>query len=68
MLREQIFLLIQIDLTCEYTVSFVVDKPDNFNWNIYVHKPQQEVKHKGRYDEKPPLEEQSSFFTVMLVD
>ena len=42
---------------CEYTVSFVVDKPDNFNWNIYVHKPQQEVKHKGRYDEKPPLEE-----------
>ena len=42
---------------CEYTVSFIVDKPDNFNWNIYVHKPQQEVKHKGRYDEKPPLEE-----------
>ena len=42
---------------CEYTVSFVVDKPDNFNWNIYVHKPQQEVKYKGRYDEKPPLEE-----------
>ena len=42
---------------CEYTVSFVVDKPDNFNWNIYIHKPQQEVKHKGRYDENPPLEE-----------
>ena len=42
---------------CEYTVSFVVDKPEGSNWNIYVHKPQQEVKHKGRYDEKPPLEE-----------
>jgi len=42
---------------CEYTVSFVVDKPKGSNWNIYVHKPQQPVKHKGRYDEKPPLEE-----------
>jgi len=42
---------------CEYTVSFVVDKPKDSNWNIYVHKPQQEVKYKGRYDEKPPLEE-----------
>lgn len=42
---------------CEYTVSFVIDKPHNFNWNIYVHKPQQPEKHKGRYDEKPPLEE-----------
>ena len=42
---------------CEYTVSFVVDKPEGSNWNIYVHKPQQEVKYKGRYDEKPPLEE-----------
>ena len=42
---------------CEYTVSFVVNKPEGSNWNIYVHKPQQAVKHKGRYDEKPPLEE-----------
>ena len=42
---------------CEYTVSFVVDKPEGSNWNIYVHKPQQPVKHKGRYDEKPPIEE-----------
>ncbi len=42
---------------CEYTVSFIVDKPEGSNWNIYVHKPQQAVKHKGRYDEKPPLEE-----------
>ena len=42
---------------CEYTVSFVVDKPEGSNWNIYVHKPQQEVKYKGRYDTTPPLEE-----------
>lgn len=42
---------------CEYTVSFIVDKPENFNWNIYIHKLQQNVKHKGRYDKKPPLEE-----------
>lgn len=42
---------------CEYTVSFVVDKPEGSNWNIYVHKPQQPIKHKGRYDEKPPIEE-----------
>ena len=42
---------------CEYTVSFVVDKPEDSNWNIYVHKLQQPVKHKGRYDEKPLLEE-----------
>ena len=42
---------------CEYTVSFVVDKPEGSNWNIYVHNPQQPIKHKGRYDEKPPIEE-----------
>ena len=42
---------------CEYTVSFIVDKPEGSNWNIYLHKPQQPLKHKGRYDEKPPLEE-----------
>ncbi len=41
---------------CEYTVSFIVDKPEGSNWNIYVHKLQQPVKHKGRC-EKPPLEE-----------
>ena len=42
---------------CEYTGSFVIDKPHNFNWNIYVHKPQQPEKHKGKYDEKPPFDE-----------
>jgi hypothetical protein len=42
---------------CEYTVSFVVDKPDGSEWNIYVHKIKQPVKHKGRYPENPPKEE-----------
>jgi prolyl 4-hydroxylase len=42
---------------CEYTVSFVVDKPEGSEWNIYLHKPQQPVKYKGRYDKKPPIEE-----------
>ena len=42
---------------CEYTVSFVVDKPENSYWNIYVHRTKQPIKHKGRYDFTPPLEE-----------
>ena len=42
---------------CEYTVSFVVDKPEGCNWNIYVHKPQQAEKYKGRYDFTPSLDE-----------
>ena len=42
---------------CEYTVSFIVDKPENSNWNIYVHKIKQPVKHKGRYNFTPPLDE-----------
>ena len=42
---------------CEYTVSFVVDKPENSSWNIYVHRTKQPIKHKGRYDFTPPLEE-----------
>ena len=42
---------------CEYTVSFIVDKPDGFSWPIYVHKKVQPVKHKGRYPENPPKEE-----------
>lgn len=42
---------------CEYTVSFVVDKPEISSWNIYVHRTKQPIKHKGRYDFTPPLEE-----------
>ena len=34
-----------------------MDKPENSNWNIYVHKQRQPVKHKGRYPENPPKEE-----------
>jgi len=41
---------------CEYTVSFIVDKPENSNWNIYVDKYQQPIKYKGRFDETPPLD------------
>uniref|UniRef100_A0AB39J9C3 Ferrochelatase n=1 Tax=Florenciella sp. virus SA2 TaxID=3240092 RepID=A0AB39J9C3_9VIRU len=42
---------------CEYTVSFIIDKPEDLNWNIYVHKEKQPIKHKGRYHFTPPLEE-----------
>ena len=42
---------------CEYTVSFIIEKPKDCNWNIYLHTPQQPVKHKGRYDMKPPIDE-----------
>lgn len=40
---------------CEYTVSFVIDKPEGINWNIYIHKVRQPVKFKGRYDIKPSI-------------
>tara|TARA_B100000424_G_scaffold13816_2_gene10192 strand:+ start:4502 stop:6553 length:2052 start_codon:yes stop_codon:yes gene_type:complete len=42
---------------CEYTVSFIIDKPDNCEWPIYVHKKRQPEKYKGRYPENPPKEE-----------
>ena len=42
---------------CEYTVSFIVDKPENKRWPIYLHKVKQPIKHKGRYDFTPPKEE-----------
>lgn len=34
---------------CEYTVSLIIDKPKNSNWNIYIHKKKQLEKNKGRY-------------------
>ena len=34
---------------CEYTCSYIIGKPPNTNWNIYVHKVKQPVKYKGRY-------------------
>lgn len=42
---------------CEYTVSFLINKPDNSHWPIYLHKVKQPVKHKGRADFTPPKEE-----------
>ena len=42
---------------CEYTVSFVIDKPNNTNWNIYFHKIRQPKKHNGRYDFTPDKSE-----------
>lgn len=42
---------------CEYTVSFVVDKPKNSEWNIFVDKNKQPVKYKGRYPKNPPKEQ-----------
>lgn len=33
---------------CEYTVSYVIDKPD-YNWNIYVDMNKERLKSKGRY-------------------
>lgn len=42
---------------CEYTVSFIVDKPDNSVWPIYVHKKKQEKKYVGSYKFTPPKEE-----------
>jgi len=42
---------------CEYTVSFIMDKPEGSTWNIYIHKIKQPVKYKGRYPENPPKDE-----------
>tara|TARA_Y100000385_G_scaffold277730_1_gene325097 strand:+ start:1734 stop:3887 length:2154 start_codon:yes stop_codon:yes gene_type:complete len=38
---------------CEYTVSFVIDKPENANWPIYFDKTKQPQKNKGRYPFTP---------------
>jgi len=38
---------------CEFTVSFVIDKPEETNFPIYVDLTKQPEKHKGRYDKKP---------------
>ena len=42
---------------CEYTVSFLINKPENSNWPIYIHRVKQSVKHKGRSDFTPPKDE-----------
>ena len=38
---------------CEFTVSFIIDKPENSTWNMYVDKEKQPIKYKGRYDHTP---------------
>lgn len=42
---------------CQYTVSFLIDKPEGASWPIYFHKETQPVKYKGRYDFTPVLKE-----------
>ena len=42
---------------CEYTVSFIIDKPENSNWPIYLDKKKQPHKHKGRADHTPKKED-----------
>jgi len=42
---------------CEFTCSYIIGKPLDSKWNIYIHKKKQPVKHKGRYDFTPPKEE-----------
>ena len=41
---------------CEFTVSYIIDKPEGSNWPIYVDKTKQPVKNKGRYWFYPPKE------------
>ena len=42
---------------CEYTASFIIDKPDNFQWDIYLHKKKQPKKGTGRSDFTPDKSE-----------
>jgi hypothetical protein len=42
---------------CEYTVSYIINKPTNENWPIYFHTKKQPVKYKGRVDFTPPKDE-----------
>ena len=42
---------------CEFTCSYIIGKPPDTNWNIYIHKEKQAEKYKGRYNFTPPKEE-----------
>ena len=42
---------------CEYTCSYIIGKPQNTNWNIYVHKKKREKKYEGKMNFTPPKEE-----------
>ena len=36
---------------CEFTVSFLIDKPEGCTWPIYIDKQKEPVKNRGRYTE-----------------
>lgn len=42
---------------CEYTVSFIINKPSNKRWPIYFHTKKQPTKYQGRVDYTPPKDE-----------
>ena len=42
---------------CEYTVSYVINKPTGVNWPIYFHTKKQPIKHQGRVRFVPPKDE-----------
>lgn len=41
---------------CEYTVSFIIEKPENSSWPIYLDKKKQPTKFKGRSEYTPNKE------------
>jgi prolyl 4-hydroxylase len=42
---------------CEYTVSYVINKPADITWPIYFHTKKQPIKHQGRVNFTPPKDE-----------
>ena len=42
---------------CKFTCSYIIGKPPDTNWNIYLHKTKQPEKYLGRYDFTPPKED-----------
>lgn len=42
---------------CQYTCSYIIGKPKDSSWNIYIHKIKQPIKNHGRYDFTPPKDE-----------
>ena len=42
---------------CEYTCSYIIGKPPDTTWNIYVDKEKQLEKYKGRQGYTPPKEQ-----------
>ena len=42
---------------CEYTVSFIINKPENKRWPIYFHTKKQPTKYQGRVNFTPSKDE-----------